>query len=116
MSDLKRVLGLLATILLGSLGLSLLISYTNINAANPFYIILLASILFFLGWLFNKSGKKRSNAVASKVISIILFLLLLFIQLDVIRFGFIDKVLTIFSISDLFFYLLYIFSGFLFGE
>ena len=83
---------------------------------QTFHTIFLCAALFFFGYFLNAKYKKISNAVMPKVFSIVVLLLLLFLQLGILQLPPLSRFLHFFGLEGIYMYMLYVFCGFVFAD
>lgn len=116
MDSVKRLGFPFAVLILSALLSRLLHTYVHASFMNSFMIVFMAGSFFLFGTALRPFSRKKHPAVFLKVISIVLFLLLLFLQLDVLRLHMFSDALRFLGISGAYMYLLYVFCGYMFME
>lgn len=116
MDTLKRLGFPFAVVIISALLSRLLQTYVHAGFMKSFMIVFTAGSMFLFGTALRPFSRKKHPAVFVKVVAIVLFLLLLFLQLDVLRLSIFSDALRFLGISGVYMYLLYVFCGYMFME
>lgn len=116
MDDFKR-LGLpLLIIALSALLTRIVNTYITGSFVYSLVIIISAFALFFFGYYLNRSYKKRSQKVITKVISILVVVLLLLMQLGMFTAPILADLIALLGGSSFYVHMIYIYCGYLFAD
>lgn len=91
-------------------------TYIRGSYTQTFHTIFLCAVLFFFGYFLNDKHKRRTNAVMSKLFSIVALLLLLFLQLGILQLPPLSSLLHFLGLEGIYMYMLYVFCGFVFAD
>lgn len=116
MEDVKRLGWPFSVIFLSALVIKLLDSYFHISYNGTLSTIIIVCALFLFGFALNKNRKKRSPAVFKKVVSILVVILLLFMQLGYFTIPYVSTAFNFFGIDAFYINMIYIFCGYLFAD
>lgn len=115
MEVMKRLLRPLAVLLLAALAGAILETYVKLDFMDSFMIVWKAVFLFLFGMMLT-ARKRRSSAVFSKVIAIVVALVFLTVQLELLHVGWLANGLHFLGIEGIYYWLVYVLCGWLFME